>query len=75
MVLKVVTKTVGRSIHSYNRSVVVPRKYSLPVVLLIDESSEVERIVNSAGYRSFTSPEDFKSYIWSEILGLSTVQK
>ena len=49
--------------------------YSLPVVLLIDESSEVERIVNSAGYRSFTSPEDFKSYIWSEILGLSTVQK
>ena len=45
------------------------------VVLLIDESSEVERIVNSAGYRSFTSPEDFKSYIWSAILGLSTVQK
>ena len=26
--------------------------YSLPVVLLIDESSEVERMVNSAGYRS-----------------------
>ena len=45
------------------------------MVLLIDESSEVERIVNSAVYRSFTSPEDFKSYIWSEILGLSTVQK
>ena len=49
--------------------------YSLPVVLLVNESSEVERIVNASGYRSFASPEDFKSYIWSEILGLSTVQK
>ena len=43
--------------------------YSLPVVLLIDEGSEVERVVNQAGYRSFTSPDDFKSYVRSEILG------
>lgn len=43
--------------------------YSLPVVLLIDEGSEVERVVNQAGYRSFTSPHDFKAYVRSEILG------
>ena len=43
--------------------------YSLPVVLLIDESPEVERLVNQAGYRSFTSPEDFRAYVRSEILG------
>ena len=43
--------------------------YSVPVVLLIDEGSEVERVVNQAGYRSFTSPGDFKFYVRSEILG------
>ena len=48
--------------------------YSLPVVLLIDEGSDVERIVNRAGYRSFRSPDDFKSYVRSEILELTTSQ-
>ncbi len=44
--------------------------YSLPVVLLIDEGPDVERVVNQAGYRSFTSPDDFKSYVRDEILGV-----
>ena len=52
----------------------VQEGYSQSVVLLIDEGLEVERVVNQAGYRSFTSPEDFKSYVRSEILGLGTIQ-
>ena len=44
--------------------------YSQPVVLLIDEDLEVEKMVNEAGYRFFTSPEDFRSYVQNEILAL-----
>ena len=49
----------------------IQQGFSQPVVLLIDEESEVEKRVNQAGFRFFTSPEDFKSYIRSEILDLS----
>ena len=49
----------------------IQQGYSQPVVLLIDEESEVEKGVNQAGFRFFTSPEDFKSYIRNEILALS----
>lgn len=42
--------------------------YSQPVVLLIDEDLEVEKEVNQAGYRFFTSAADFKSYVQNEIL-------
>ena len=52
----------------------VQEGYSLPVVLLIDEGSEVERMANQSGFRPFTSADDFKSYVCSEILGLSTIQ-
>ena len=52
----------------------VQEGYSLPVALLIDEGSEVERMANQSGFRSFTSADDFKSYVCSEILGLSTIQ-
>ena len=41
---------------------------SIPVALLIDEDAEVERIVNSAGYRSFADPSAFKRYVELEIL-------
>ena len=44
--------------------------YSQPVVLLIDEDLEVEKMVNEVGYRFFTSPEDFKAYVQDEILAL-----
>ena len=43
--------------------------FSSPVALLIDEGLEVERLVNQAGYRSFTSPQELKSYVRVEILG------
>jgi len=49
----------------------IQQGYSQPVVLLIDEESEVEKRVNQAGYRFFTSPEDFQTYIRNEILDLS----
>ena len=49
----------------------IQQGYSQPVVLLIDEEPEVENKVNQAGFRFFTSPEDFKSYIREEFLELS----
>ena len=51
----------------------IQQGYSQPVVLLIDEQSEVEKAVNQAGYRFFTSAEDFKSYIQDEILAITQV--
>ena len=42
--------------------------YSQPVVLIIDEDQKVEEAVNQAGYRFFTTPEDFKAYVQHEIL-------
>ncbi|RJP44845.1 MAG: DUF262 domain-containing protein [Desulfobacteraceae bacterium] len=43
---------------------------SPPVALLIDESREVEDIVNKNGYLFFTSPYDLKHYVNREILGM-----
>ena len=34
-----------------------------PVALLIDEDADIERIVNGAGYRSFTSLGAFQHYV------------
>lgn len=42
---------------------------SPPVALLIDESREVEDVVNKHGYIFFTKPEDLKNYVNREILG------
>ncbi len=39
-----------------------------PVALLIDEDAEIERIVNGAGYRSFTSLGAFQHYVALEVL-------
>ena len=39
-----------------------------PVVLLFNESDEVLKIANSAGYRVFTNAGDFKKYVRQEIL-------
>lgn len=40
-----------------------------PVALLIDEDSDVEEVVNAAGYRFFTNVEDFKAHVRRTILG------
>ena len=39
-----------------------------PVALLIDEDADIERIVNGAGYRSFTSLSAFQHYVALEVL-------
>ncbi|MHB9036365.1 MAG: GmrSD restriction endonuclease domain-containing protein [Armatimonadota bacterium] len=42
---------------------------SEPVALLIDEDSDVEEIVNAAGYRFYTTVDDFKAYVRRAIFG------
>jgi hypothetical protein len=39
-----------------------------PVAILIDEGMETETVVNQAGYRFFTNPDDFYAYVNREIL-------
>ena len=41
---------------------------SQPVALLIDEGQETEEAANMAGYRYFTDPVAFRSYVQKEIL-------
>ena len=45
--------------------------YSQPVVLLIDESREIEEIVNRAGYLYFTDMDAFRRYVQQEVLALN----
>ena len=47
---------------------------SQPVALLINEGEDTEEAVNSQGYRYFTNVEDFKKYVNSEILGLTSTE-
>lgn len=42
--------------------------YSQPVALLIDEERETEEAVNRMGYRHFTNPEAFRTYVLRDIL-------
>ena len=42
---------------------------SEPVTLLVDEDSELEELVNQAGYRFFSDVATFKQYVRAEILG------
>lgn len=44
--------------------------YSQPVALLIDEGSEMEEIVNRAGYLYFTNLDAFRAYVLREILSV-----
>lgn len=48
--------------------------YSLPVALLLNEPTEVEEIVNRAGYKYFKDVESFKNYVKREILAEVPVQ-
>jgi hypothetical protein len=40
-----------------------------PVALLLNETSEVEQSASRVGFRYFTSFEDFRTYVQSEVLG------
>lgn len=42
--------------------------YSRPVALLIDEDDAVRRAANGAGFRVFTSLDDFRRYVERDIL-------
>ncbi len=43
---------------------------SVPVALLIDEGRETEEAANRAGFRFFTSVDEFKDYVRREVLAL-----
>jgi len=47
----------------------VQEKYSQPVAVLIDEDQKTLEIANKAEYRCFTTADEFKQYIKSEIFG------
>jgi hypothetical protein len=47
----------------------VQEKYSQPVAILINEAQETLEIANKAGYRCFTTADEFKQYIRREIIG------
>lgn len=51
----------------------IQKYYSHPVALLINEDEETMQIANKAGYRYFTSIDEFKKYILHEILNGTTV--
>lgn len=46
---------------------------SQPVALLIDESAEIEEIVNRAGYLFFTNVDAFREYVNRDVLALESV--
>jgi hypothetical protein len=47
----------------------VQQGLSSPVAVLLNEGDETLALANGAGFRCFTSPEAFKNYVSSEILG------
>jgi hypothetical protein len=51
----------------------VQEELSQPVAVLLNEGSEVLAIASQAGYRCFTSVEEFKHYVLNEILALEAV--
>lgn len=46
----------------------VQKNYSQPVAILINEDQSTHEIANKAGFRCFTSAEEFKLYIMREII-------
>jgi len=46
----------------------IQEELSQPAVLLLNETAETIAIANRAGFRCFTSSEDFKKYVQEEIL-------
>ena len=50
----------------------VQEELSQPVAVLLNESAEMIAIASQAGYRCFTTIEEFKRYVGSEILAAET---
>ena len=46
----------------------IQEELSEPVALLLNEPAETIAVANRAGFRCFTSPEDFRRYVEEEIL-------
>lgn len=46
----------------------IQEELSQPVAVLLNESAETISIASQAGYRCFTSPEEFRRYVQSDIL-------
>ena len=47
----------------------IQEELSQPTVVLLNESAEVIAIASQAGYRCFTTVDDFKRYVNTEIMG------
>ncbi|MFA5055586.1 MAG: DUF262 domain-containing protein [Dehalococcoidia bacterium] len=47
----------------------IQEELSQPVAVLLNENTDVIAIASQAGYRCFTSTDEFKQYVESEILG------
>jgi hypothetical protein len=52
----------------------VQEKYSKPVAILLNEEEGTLELANKAGYQCYSSVEEFKQYIETEILGVQNVQ-
>jgi hypothetical protein len=48
----------------------IQEELSQPAAVLIDEGAEMLAVASGAGYRCFTSIEDFKMYVLKEILAV-----
>src|SRR5206468_2615708 len=46
---------------------------SQPVAVLLNEGADVLALASGAGFRCFTDVDSFKSYVQSEVVGLSEV--
>ena len=46
----------------------IQQELSQPVAVLLNEDTEVVVLANSAGYRCFTAPTDFRQYVENEVL-------
>ncbi|MDZ7697757.1 MAG: hypothetical protein U5R49_12820 [Deltaproteobacteria bacterium] len=46
----------------------IQEELSPPVAVLLNETAETIAIANRAGFRCFTSSEDFKNYVREELL-------
>jgi hypothetical protein len=46
---------------------------SQPAALLIDEADEIEELLNHAGFLYYTEPDEFRTYVKQQILGIGEV--
>ncbi len=51
----------------------IQQELSQPVAILLNETAEVIAIASQAGYRCFTTPDEFRHYLQTEILSVGTI--